>query len=188
MPNVSTSCKKLLPIFLYGCSLLINDTNSFQISSIPTKSTSISVIHQRKITSIKSSNNEEEEEQGLILGDAISDSLQSLGSEAGYLAAARKRNEEAKAKLQEEVRKEEEETEAKRRAKESLGVEDNYGPGDLSGFVGFKNDGFEASAGNDETGGWGQLKNPGEGDGDDEEPKLLLFGDDDATSDSGLIL
>ena len=136
-----------------------------------------------------SSSNESDDSQGLIIGSDMSNALQKLGSEGGYLDAARKRNEEAKAKLMEQVRKEEEEAEALRKAKMESGVEDNYGPGGLSSWKGFKDDGFEESEGNDDSGGWGQLKEVESGEGEEEEPKLFLFGDDDDTSGgSGLIL
>jgi hypothetical protein len=119
--------------------------------------------------------------------------LSSLGSEAGYLEAARKRNEEAKAKLREQVRLEEEEAERKRQEKLQRGTsESNYGPGDLSNFKGFENDGFEASAGNDQVGGWSQEAIRAEEDNTEdkeEEPKLFLFGDDEGLStDSGGLL
>lgn len=133
----------------------------------------------------------------------MSDALQGLGSEAGYLDLARKRNEEGKAKMMEQIRLEEEETERKRQRwkqeqESGEGNAGDYGPGDLSGYVGFKDDGFEQSAGNDGTGGWGDLNSgenaedeggDGEGDGGEDEPKLFLFGDDDgASSNGGLIL
>ncbi len=150
--------------------------------------------HHPKNTKIQinqSSNDNQEEEQELILGSSLTDALQGIGSEAGYLAAAKRRSEEGKARLAEQVRKEEEEAEALRRKKMEAGVEDNYGPGDLSGWKGFADDGFEASAGNDDTGGWGELKaksaDEESGDGE-EEPKLFLFGDDDNSANGGLIL
>ena len=138
----------------------------------------------------------------------MSNALQGLGSEAGYLDLARKRNEEGKAKMMEQIRLEEEETERKRQWKKQQqesgeGNAGDYGPGDLSGYVGFKDDGFVRSAGNDGTGGWGDLDSgenaEGEGgdggdggeggEGDEDEPKLFLFGDDDgAGSNGGLIL
>jgi hypothetical protein len=123
----------------------------------------------------------------------IIEGLSSLGSEAGYLEAARKRNEEAKAKLREQVRLEEEEAERKRQEKLQRGAgESNYGPGDLSNFKGFENDGFEASAGNDQEGGWSKEAIRAEEDAIEEkqeEPKLFLFGDDEGLStDSGGLL
>ena len=138
-----------------------------------------------KSTNDDSSDNAEEAPQELILGKEISDQLQTLGSEAGYLAAARKRNEEAKAKLMEDLRREEEEAEAMRQAKKEHGNKNNYGPTDMSGYIGFTDDGFEESEGSED--GWGKA---GEGDtgGEEEEPKLFLFGDEEKSSDSGLIL
>ncbi len=133
---------------------------------------------------------EDEEPTELILGSEMSNALQGIGSEAGYLDYAKKRNEEAKARLMEDMRREEEETARKRAEMEAKGNAENYGPGDLSNFVGFENDGFEASAGNDETGGWGEVKEEEEEPPSEEEPKLFLFGDEDdgATGGSGLIL
>jgi hypothetical protein len=128
---------------------------------------------------------QDEEPSGLIIGEDMSSALQGIGSEAGYLDYAKKRNEEAKAKLQEQIRLEEEETERKRREKEEKGGEGNYGPGDLSEFKGFADDGFEASVGNDETGGWGEVDEPKEEEAEEDEPKLFLFGDDDAGGDNG---
>ena len=132
-------------------------------------------------TSLYSSNDEEEL---LILGSGISEALQGLGSEAGYLDAARKRNEAAKAKMLEDIRLEEEAAERKRREREERGNEGNFGPGDMSAYVDFTNDGFEESGGNDETGGWEVNEQPSN-EVEEEEPKLFLFGDDDAGNDSG---
>jgi hypothetical protein len=129
------------------------------------------------------------DDDSLIIGSEISNALQGLGSEAGYLGVAKKRNAEAKAQLMEQVRQEEEEAERKRQERENKGNEGNYGPGDLSSFQGFENDGYEESEGNDENGGWGEVKEDAPETEEEEEPKLFLFGDDDAdTSGSGLIL
>lgn len=118
--------------------------------------------------------------------------LQKIATEAGYLEAARKRNQEAKLKLLEQIRQEELEAERIRKEMEEKGNEGNYGPGDLSDYVGFKDDGFEASEGNDDTGGWGNLKKKKEQeedskDEDKEEPKLFLFGKDAGSDDDGII-
>jgi hypothetical protein len=126
----------------------------------------------------------------LIIGSEMSTALQGIGSQAGYLDYAKKRNEEAKAKMVEQVRLEEEETERKRREKEAKGNEGNFGPGDLSSFVGFENDGFEASEGNDKAGGWGEAEEEKEEEAEEDAPALFLFGDDDDSDSggSGLIL
>lgn len=122
----------------------------------------------------------------LILGAEVGEALNDIGSEAGYLDAARKRNEEGKAKLMEQVRLEEEEAERKRKEREAKGSEGNYGPGDMSEFKGFADDGFEASEGNDSEGGWTKPPEPEEeAEGDGEEPKLFLFGDEDGDTDAG---
>ena len=103
--------KTILLLTLHSNLLALGIVSSFQIATSPYKK-----IHSSRnnynnrlqsLQELKSSNEEEPEE--LILGSKISDSLVELGSEAGYLAAARKRNEEAKAQLMEQVRKEEEE-------------------------------------------------------------------------------
>ena len=124
------------------------------------------------------------EEPELILGDNVQKAIEGMGSESGYLAAAKKRNEEARRKALEEAAREEEE----RAPREPSSA--NYGPGDLSSFQGFANDGFEASAGNDSLGGWdlGNQGSQGEEGEEEEEPSLFLFGDEDADSETGLIL
>lgn len=127
----------------------------------------------------------EDEGDKLILGAEIGQALNDIGSEAGYLDAARKRNEEGKAKLLEQVRLEEEEAERKRKEREAKGAEGNYGPGDLSDFKGFADDGFEASEGNDSEGGWTKPPEPEEEAEGEEEPKLFLFGDEDGDADAG---
>mmetsp|Transcript_4891 Transcript_4891/g.7432 ORF Transcript_4891/g.7432 Transcript_4891/m.7432 type:complete len:174 (-) Transcript_4891:276-797(-) len=161
--------------------------------AVSSKAFTIGIPKQSRIrTSIYSA--EESEDSTLIIGAEISKGLQGLGSEAGYLGVAKKRNEEAKAKLMDQVRQEEEAAEQKRKEREARGNEGNYGPGDLSSFNGFENDGFEASEGNDVAGGWGEVKEEkseteADAEADDGEPKLFLFGDDDAAGGgSGLIL
>ena len=154
----------------------------------------------QKSSSLSSSQDENDEtnipDTTLIIGDEFSNALKTIATEAGYLNAARKRNLEAKAKLMEQLQQEEMEAERIRKEREEKGNPDNYGPTDMTSFVDFKDDGFESSEGNDETGGWSELKTKGklEEDGEKkEEPKLFLFGDDDddnkiLTSGSGLIL
>jgi hypothetical protein len=161
--------------------------------AVSSKAFTIGIPKQSRIhTSIYSA--EESDDTSLIVGAEISKGLQGLGSEDGYLGVAKKRNEEAKAKLMEQVRQEEEAAEQKRKEREARGNEGNYGPGDLSSFNGFENDGFEASEGNDGTGGWGEVEEEEnqetevEADADaDDGPKLFLFGDDNADA-GGLIL
>mmetsp|Transcript_4270 Transcript_4270/g.6250 ORF Transcript_4270/g.6250 Transcript_4270/m.6250 type:complete len:197 (+) Transcript_4270:191-781(+) len=178
--------------------LTLNVVDSFQITSTPFSSSCSSRSSSRSsrkiIQELHSSNNDdsttdEPEEEQLILGSKMSESLQKLGTEAGYLEAARKRNIDAKAKYMEQIRKEEEEAEAIRRAKKETGVSGNFGPGDMTGWSGFKDDGFEDSEENDESGGWGEIKSAeGEGEGGDG-PTLFVPGSDDAASGgSGLIL
>jgi hypothetical protein len=183
MPTFST-----VLLHLY---LSLNVATAFQITSSSSNvirgwSNNISTIQRNNIDTIQlnSSPNDDNEENELIIG-GMSDALQKLGAEGGYLAAAKARNEEAKAKMMEQVRKEEEEAEAYRQAKKESGTADNFGPGDLSDFKGFADDGFENSVGNDDTGGWGEVKEAGAEEEEEEEPKLFLFGDDDNTSDAG---
>jgi hypothetical protein len=184
-PNNTSKLAIVLLAFLNNVGL----NSAFHISS--------SSIIQQRHTMISSQQlysqaEEEEETPQLIIGADVRGAIQNLGTDGagGYLDAAKRRNEEAKAKMMEQVRLEEEEAEAKRQAMKERKGEDNYGPGDLSSFVGFKDDGFEASEGNDEEGGWGPTpEEDGGDDGEEEEPSLLLFGDgDDASGGSGLIL
>lgn len=146
-----------------------------------------SISNPNPSSSIFSSPHDDDQGESLIL-----QGLSSLGSEAGYLDFARKRNEAAKSKMKEQVRLEEEEAERKRQEKLQRGAgHANYGPGDLSTFTGFANDGFEASAGNDQVGGWSQEAIRIEEDNEEkqEEPKLFLFGDDgNISTDSGGLL
>lgn len=132
--------------------------------------------------------NEPEPEAELILGKNISDALQGLGSEAGYLAAAKKRSEVEKLKLLEKERREEEEAEAMRQRKAEFGVDNNYGPtdSDFEGWTGFQEDGFDASA--DDATGWDGHKAGEEGgdEGEGDAPSLWLG--DEPSSDSGLLL
>ena len=135
---------------------------------------------------------DENEEPNLILGNDIKKSIEGLGQGDGYLQAARARNnEEARLKMLEQERLEQEEAERKRQARSQGNGESNFGPGDLSDFKGFADDGFEASLGNDKELAWGKLQGQNEEntEDDEEENKLFLFGDDDGSSDgSGLIL
>lgn len=113
--------------------------------------------------------------------------LQKIATEAGYLEAARKRNQEAKLKLMQQIEQEEMEAERYRKEVEERGSEGNFGPQDMSTFVGFKEDGFEESEGNDDMGGWSELKKQqGEEqqqEEEKEEPKLFLFGKDGGDGD-----
>lgn len=170
----------------------LNTSSAFQIAPASSLCNSIRVqwnrgktINQIQLNSSNDENNEEPQE--LILGDAITDNLKTLGSEEGWLAAAKKRNVDEKAKMMEKVRKEEEEAEAKRQAKEHPGAKHNFGPEDMSTYVGFVNDGFEESEADNPDRAWGQTDG-GEEEAKEEEPKLLLFGEDDESSSSGLIL
>ncbi len=180
-------------------SITLKESLSFQI--ISNKSSCLHRTYKKCNPAISTSNripqlystNEDEQPQELILGKELSDGLQSIASEEGYLAAARQRNEEAKAKLMEQLRKEEEEAEARRRDIEVNGDPNNGGPGDMSSWQGFQNDGFEESDMVDQSGGWGDVQVAGDGqDGgveeNGEEPKLFLFGDEENSSGSGLIL
>ena len=152
-----------------------NKITAFTVSPSPSRSCSVS---SNNLSCLHSSPQDGDQNESVLIKG-----LSSLGSEAGYLEAARKRNEEAKAKLREQVRLEEEEAERKRQEKQQRGgSESNYGPGDLSNFQGFQNDGFEASAGNDQVGGWSKEAIRVEEDTTEEkqeEPKLFLFGDDE---------
>lgn len=130
----------------------------------------------------------------LVIGNDMRKALETIATEAGYLDAAKKRNQEAKLKLMEQIRQEELEAERVRKEMEEKGNRENYGPGDLSSFVGFKDDGFEASEGNDGQGGWVGVVKTQEAEEkaqEEEEPKLFLFGnenDDDKNGGSGGII
>ena len=139
-----------------------------------------STMKQKRIfyRELKSMNNDGNEEPRLILGDEAQAALNNLSSklptsEAGYLEAARRRAEEAR--RQKELGQQQEEEEFVRESSES-----NFGPGDLSNFQGFRNDGFENSVGNDQTGGWdiSTTNTETEETGETEEPSLYLFGDE----------
>jgi Predicted membrane protein len=130
-------------------------------------------------------NADQQEEQdtndaSLIIGKEMGQALQKIATEAGYLEAARKRNQEAKLKLMQQIQQEEMEAERYRKEVEERGSEGNFGPQDMSTFVGFKEDGFEESEGNDDMGGWSELKQQqGEQqqqqEEEKEEPKLFLL-------------
>jgi len=108
-------------------------------------------------------------------------------SENAYLAAARERSMSAKEKYLAQM--EAEERAAKeRRAKKAAEAEEaktDYGPGDLSEFQGFGDDGFEASEGNDQTGGWGDVA-AAEEEEEEEGPGLFIPGADEG--EMGLLL
>ncbi len=129
---------------------------------------------------LKSMNNDGNEEPSLILGDEAQAALNHLSSklptsEAGYLEAARRRAEEARRQMELGQQEEEEQQQFVRESSES-----NFGPGDLSNFQGFRNDGFENSAGNDQFGGWDMSASNAETEATEEaeEPSLYLFGDE----------
>lgn len=175
------------------CVLSLSSTNAFQILTTPNhRQGTLPILSTRHQIQLNSSNQEEsktdESPPELILGSKLSESLQSIGSEAGYLSAAKKRAEEGKAKLMEQIRREEEEAEAYRRARAEGGDVYNSGPADMSEWRGFANDGFEESDGFAD--GFGEFKKKDDEEdvkGEEEEPKLFLFGDDDG-SGSGLIV
>lgn len=181
---------KLAPLLLV--SFTVKDALAFQI--IP--NTKNSIKHQQQSV-LYSTPNDDDQPQELIIGKNLSEGLQSIGSETGYLAAAKKRNEEAKAKLLEQIRLEEEEAERIRKDRELNGNVNNCGPGDMSTWVGFKNDGFEESEGEDGSA-WGErsdIQIAGQegqqqqgGDDGGETQSLWLGGDEDTTTGSGLIL
>jgi hypothetical protein len=142
-------------------------------------------------TELRANSDDGDEEPNLILGDDVQKSIQGLGQDNAYLQAARARNNDAaRLKLLEEERLEQEEAERKRQARSEGGGESNFGPGDLSDFQGFADDGFEASVGNDDELAWGKTQGQNEENGEDaDEPKLFLFDDEGGASDgSGLIL
>ena len=104
--------------------------------------------------SLSESDESPETQSKLILGDDLSKGIASIGNELGYLTAAKKRAEEyAKRRAQDEQQAlKSKEKEASKDDKAA--AVNNYGPGDLSSWRGFANDGFEASAGNDGEDGW----------------------------------
>jgi hypothetical protein len=114
------------------------------------QSRSIADRRQRHRTTRFSSDREDtpDNEVKLILGDDLSKNIASVGSEHGYLSAAKRRAEEYAKRRTEEAQQESSKT-------ISAGVNNNnYGPSDLSSWRGFANDGFESSAGNDGKDGW----------------------------------
>jgi len=174
-----------------------------QTVKTPTRTTRTRILQQQY-------NNNEEEPQELILGEQMSQALSSIGTtEQSVLDAARRRSEEAKARYQAAYEQELVEAEAKRRERqerdrlieegrvEELRDDANSGPGDMSSFQGFVNDGFEAS---DENGdGWVTDGPVVAGGGDDqidqnngeqggEEPQLYLFNEGEGGDNGGLIL
>ena len=101
-------------------------------------------------------------------------------SKASYLSASKKILEEARKKAQEIELLVSEETEA--------GVEEisttNYGPGNLSPFRGFADDGFDANEGND--GEMAPVMSSIEQ--VEEEPSLLIFGNESDGEEPKLLL
>ncbi len=143
-------------------------------------------------TALKATEEDVEPSAKLILGEEASEALADLGSEEGWLAAAKKRTVDAKAKYLEELRLEEEAAEKKRQAKKEAlekGEEVSYSAGDMGEFVDFGDDGFDSSKGNDAEGGWGETTAPAEGE-PEKEPELFLFDDENKGGDDngGLIL
>jgi len=101
--------------------------------------------------------NSPEKEVKLILGEDLSKNIASVGSEQGFLAAAKRRAEEHAKKREEEEKKKAMFLEQEKEEATTVSLNNknhNYGPGDLSSWNGFVNDGFEASAGNDGEDGW----------------------------------
>ena len=112
--------------------------------------------------------------------------------EADYLAASRKRNEEAKRKLLEETAREEAEAEERAKAKLEEGpTESNYGPGDLSGLSNIMtsdDSDWKGSIGQDDSGLLGLETTEGDV-GEGGEPTLFIpSGDGSDGDDSQLIL
>ena len=178
---------KLIPLCLIGSH--VRTASCFSITLLQTTISSNIIRNDFIKTELRLSANESSEESSLFLGEDVQKSIESLGQGDSYLQAARARNnEEARLRLLEQERLEEEEAERKRRARKENGNESNFGPGDLSTFKGFIDDGFEASQGSDEEGAWGEIRQ-NEETSDENEPKLFLFGDEDGSdNDSGLIL
>jgi len=108
-------------------------------------------------------------------------------SESAYIAASKARAEEGRRKMLEEAAREEAAAEERRRKREEgAAAQQNVGPGDLSSYVGFEDDGFEASAGND--GAMAPLMSEGVDDEEEEEaPSLIIPGEED-TDSGGLLL
>ncbi len=173
----------LLCISTVLCSLEADAFSVFQTNTLQRNSIQYT-------TALKSSE-EGEPDAKLILGEEAAKALGELGSEEGWLAAAKERTVSAKEKYLEEIRLEEEAAEKKRQAKKEAlekGEEVNYSAGDMGEYVDFEEDGFDAAKGNDAEGGWGESTAP-EGE-PEEEPELFLFGDEEKGGDDngGLIL
>mmetsp|Transcript_8817 Transcript_8817/g.12531 ORF Transcript_8817/g.12531 Transcript_8817/m.12531 type:complete len:238 (-) Transcript_8817:281-994(-) len=127
------------------------------------------------------STHDENVESQLILGENMQKALSGIGaSETSILDASRKRNEEAKLKFLEEQRREE--YEAQQRASQKENSEANFGPGDMSGFQGFADDGFESSTADGAGEGW-EIQNSNEEQVEEEEPQLFLFDQNDTGGD-----
>jgi hypothetical protein len=107
-------------------------------------------INLRRKYPLLSQSDDSDNQAKLILGDDLSKGIAGLGSEQGYLAAAKKRAEEYARKRSQQVDHENEVV----KPKHEKAASNNYGPGELSAWRGFANDGFEASAGNDGEDGW----------------------------------
>ena len=137
--------------------------------------------------SSEEADNGDNDEPKLYVGENVQKAIEALSSQSGIMEASRKRNDMARLKVQEEARREEEENrERMKRLEEGgdgNGDEKNYGPGDMSSFKGFANDGFVASAGNDDQLKWSESNKKA---AIEEEPSsLFLYGDDDLDGESG---
>jgi len=195
--NGTTKCVSTLMITTIFLLLRANLTKSFEINSLTVSSRhppAFRITPKRKFSTFicasetntqpqREGQGEDEESNKLYVGEDARKSIQSLGVNFGYLEANKKRTQEAKEKYLEEVRREEEEVEARRKEKEATNGDEsleNYGPGDLNEFKGFVNDGYEDSVGNDSEGGWGDIKAAEAEEGEDSK-LLLLDADDDET-------
>lgn len=149
---------------------------------------------------------EKEVDTGLLLGDEVLKNIQALGTDNGYLEAAKIRNAEGKKKLLEQAAREEREAAERLKKREEAAAaaaaaaeagddyaEGNAGPGDMSTFAGFADDGYEASEESSEGWNTGEIAVPDENAaGNDaaskEEPSLLLFDDNKDGEEGKLIL
>ena len=142
-------------------------------------------------TRLSSTPGDDDESNELVTGsDEMQAKLQELQtkyptSEAAYIAASRARAEEGRRKLMEQTAREEAAAEERRRRREEGEVQGNVGPGDLSSYVGFADDGFESSAGNDGT--MAPLMSDMVEEEEEEGPSLIIPGQDD-TDSGGLLL
>uniref|UniRef100_A0A7S4N862 Clathrin light chain n=1 Tax=Odontella aurita TaxID=265563 RepID=A0A7S4N862_9STRA len=168
-----------------------NPAEAFCSSGAPSAAFGVlSLPSQRQRTRLPMSS-EEEQEPKLVLGSEVEEEagtlemkLGALGTEAGYVAAAAKRAEEARAKMlagQEEEARRAEQEEAYLKDKGEWRRSENYGPGDLSGAgeILVADDGWEKSVGADEDNIIGAQAALGEEGGEEEEPTLFIPSGDD---------